>query len=84
MSGAGESGGGKPPWQVLASRENPSADRCVDIFVRPDGSFGFEEYRRDPEDRRWTHFGYHGDAAFATRADAEAAAARAVAWLRAG
>ncbi|HEY2564091.1 MAG TPA: hypothetical protein VGI44_10300, partial [Acidimicrobiales bacterium] len=26
------------------------ADRCVDIFSRPDGTFGFEEFRRDPED----------------------------------
>jgi len=75
---------GEPPWKVLASRENPAADRCVDIFVRSVGSFGVEEYRRDPEDRRWTHFGYHGDVVFATRTEAEAAATRAVAWLRAG
>jgi hypothetical protein len=37
-------------WTVLASRENAEADRCIDIFVRGDGTFGFEEYRRDPED----------------------------------
>src|SRR6266403_513923 len=38
-------------WTVLASRENAEGNRCVDIFRRDDGSFGFEEYRRDPEDR---------------------------------
>ena len=37
-------------WTVLASHQTPEADRCVDIFSRPDGTFGFEEFRRDPED----------------------------------
>ena len=69
-------------WKVLASRENPSADRCVDIFQRPDGSFGFEEYRRDPEDRgAWTPVAYHAFRVFATSDQAEAAAAGAIAWL---
>jgi len=25
---------------------------CVDIFQRPDGTYGFDEFRRDPEDGR--------------------------------
>ncbi|ATG43292.1 hypothetical protein PhaeoP18_01333 [Phaeobacter piscinae] len=25
---------------------------CTDIFQRPDGSYGFDEFRRDPEDGR--------------------------------
>jgi hypothetical protein len=37
-------------WVVLASLENPEANRCVDLFVRPDQTHGFEEFRRDPED----------------------------------
>jgi 8-oxo-dGTP diphosphatase len=36
--------------KVLASLENSYGDYCVDIFTRPDGSFGFEEHRRDPEE----------------------------------
>ena len=39
-----------PSWVVVASIENPQHDRCVDVFTRPDGSFGFEEFRRDAED----------------------------------
>jgi hypothetical protein len=67
---------------VLASIEDGSGLRCVDIFRRPDGSFGFDEYRRDPEDGgRWTQTGYHGGRAFAARAEAEAAARIAVPWL---
>jgi hypothetical protein len=39
--------------KVLASLENSHGDHCVDVFARLDGSFGFEEYRRDPEDAVW-------------------------------
>jgi hypothetical protein len=38
-------------WSVLVSYQTVDASRCVDIFSRPDGTFGFEEFRRDPEDR---------------------------------
>ena len=42
-------------WVVVDSIENFERDRCVDIFRRPDGSYGFEEFRRDPEDAgAWT------------------------------
>ena len=34
-------------WVVVDSIENFERDRCVDIFRRPDGSYGFEEFRRD-------------------------------------
>lgn len=68
---------------VLASTNNENASRCVDIFRRTDGTFGFEEYRRDPEDQgRWSHAGNFGTRVFTTRDAAEAAAAAAVVWLR--
>ena len=34
-------------WVVLESIENDEHDRFVDLFRRPDGSFGFEVFRRD-------------------------------------
>ena len=37
-------------WVVFSSVENLEHDRCVDLFSRPDDTFGFEEFRRDPED----------------------------------
>src|SRR5215831_16160475 len=37
-------------WTVVASYQTSEADRCVDVFSRPEGTFGFEEFRRDPED----------------------------------
>jgi hypothetical protein len=33
-------------WTVFISVENSEHDRCVDIFSRADGSYGFEEFRR--------------------------------------
>jgi hypothetical protein len=72
-----------PSWTVLASPSTPSVDRCVDVFARPDGTFGFEEFRRDPEDMGyWTPVAYYSSRRFATRDEATAAAREAVPWLR--
>jgi hypothetical protein len=71
-----------PSWSVLASPSTPTVDRCVDIFARPDGTFGFEEFRRDPEDMgAWTPIAYYSQREFPTEADALAAAREAVSWL---
>ena len=69
-------------WVVLGSMENAEHDRCVDLFRRPDGSFGFEEFRRDVEDAGvWTPVAYYSRAAYASQVEALAAAVKAVAWL---
>jgi len=71
-----------PSWRVLSSPSTPAVDRCVDIFVRPDGSFGFEEFRRDPEDMgAWTPVAYYSGREFTTEGAARAAARDAVPWL---
>jgi len=69
-------------WRVLASPSTPAVDRCVDIFVRPDGTFGFEEFRRDPEDMGiWTPIAYYSTREFFSQQDAVDAAREAVLWL---
>ena len=69
-------------WLILESPENDEHDRCVDIFQRPDGTFGFEEFRRDVEDRgRWTPMHYYVGLVFPNREAAREAAERAVPWL---
>ena len=56
--------------------------RCVDVFVRPDGSFGFEEYRRDPEEGRgWYPIGSFAGAAYSSQDAALQAAIDRVPWL---
>jgi hypothetical protein len=55
---------------------------CVDIFRRPDGSFGFDEFRRDPEDTRgWYSIGHFGDRRFDTAEAAMQDALTNVHWL---
>jgi len=72
-------------WVVFDSIENRQHDRCVDLFARPDGSFGFEEFRRDPEDRGdWTPVGYFSAIAYDTRDAVRRAAEAAVPWLADG
>jgi len=59
-------------WLVLESIENAEHDRCVDLFRRADGSFGFEAFRRDVEDAGlWTAVAYHSGAAYASIWDKE-------------
>jgi hypothetical protein len=70
------------PDKVLQSIHNQEADRCVDIFVRDDGSFGFEEYRRDHEDGgRWYPLQRYSRQVFDSAEHAVARARSAVAWL---
>ena len=69
--------------KVLRSIETPDGNRCVDVFMRGDGSFGFEEYRREPEDTRgWYPIGSYTSQTFTSEAAALAAAQASVAWLR--
>ena len=69
-------------WVVFVSHENDAHDRCVDLFRRPDGTHGFEEFRRDVEDAgAWTPVGYFVDGVYATADDALTAARASVGWL---
>ena len=70
-------------WTVLASIETGDGHRCVDLFRRLDGTFGYEEFRRDPEDQGvWTPVRFASALSYATLSDARAAATKAVAWMR--
>ena len=69
-------------WTVYPSIENGDNDRCVDLFERPDRTFGFEEFRRDVEDAGlWTPVAYYSGQSYTTAAEAFDAALRAVTWL---
>jgi hypothetical protein len=69
-------------WLVVVSVENAERDRCVDIFSRPDGSYGFEEFRRDVEDGgQWTPVQYYSGVSYGSAAGALDTAERLVPWL---
>lgn len=72
----------KRPGVVMRSVEAPGGGVCVDIFRRRDGSWGFEEYRRDPEDGSgWYLTGANADRIFADEAAATEAARETVDWF---
>jgi len=67
---------------VIRSFETLEGDRCVDIFRRSDGSFGFEGYRRDMEDPRgWYPVGHFADGRFMCEGEATDAAVRIFPWI---
>jgi hypothetical protein len=69
-------------WVVMASLETEDGARCVDLFRRPDGTFGYEEFRRDPEDLGiWTPVRFASVLSYANLEEARAAAEAAVVWL---
>lgn len=68
--------------KVYLSIEAPGGQLCVDIFCRPDGSWGFAEYRCDPEDGRgWYDTGRFGEEQFGSREEAEARARSLCPWI---
>jgi hypothetical protein len=67
--------------KVTRSIETPDGTRCVDLTRSPDGTHGFAEYRRDPEDGSgWHPVGVEA-AGFVSEAEALSAARDQVAWL---
>jgi len=55
---------------------------CVDFFKRTDGTFGFEEYRRDVETGEgWFPIGFHSGILCTSMEDAVAKAVAATGWL---
>lgn len=68
--------------KVIASFETGFEDQCLDIFQRADGTFGFEEFRRDLENHGlWQSLGKYSEVVFVTSSDAIRTADRYVIWL---
>lgn len=68
--------------KVMRSINQPDQQHCVDIFQRPDGSFGFNEFRRDVEDPSgWFPVAHHGYLVFDSEQAAFEAACLNVSWL---
>jgi hypothetical protein len=77
---------GKKPMahknKVVHSYNLEGECRCIDVFIRPDGSYGFEEYRRDAEDGRgWFPVGGFAEQRFGSSSDALIDAQKRVRWL---
>ena len=67
---------------VIRSYNLDGETQCVDIFRRPDGTYGFEEYRREPEDGRgWFAIGDYSSRSFNRESDAVTNARASISWL---
>ena len=68
--------------KVLASFEDRLRAHCVDIFVRENGTFGFEEFRSDSDGGgRWQSLGRYSQLSYASGELALREAKERVAWL---
>lgn len=68
---------------VLHSVNNDDGSLCVDVFRRPDGSIGFEEFRRDVEDPSgWFAVGGYREVRYDDEAAAIHDAVDAVTWFQ--
>ena len=69
-------------WIVLESVQYSAEGLCIDFFEHPDGGYGFEQFRRDPEDQgSWTQLSYFSAQRFPTVPEAITAAEAAIEWL---
>ena len=67
---------------VLASFEDQFHSQCVDIFVRENGTFGFEEFRSESDgSARWQSLGKYSHLSFASGEQALCEAQQHVVWL---
>lgn len=70
------------PWRVVRNFESYDGAYCVDIFVRPDGAYGFEHFRRDVEDGgAWTPIGGYSSRTFESAQIALDSARASVGWM---
>ena len=61
----------------------PDGSRCVDVFERPSGTFGFEEYRRDFEcSNGWFPIGNYSSLQFDSEVAALNEAFIRIIWLK--
>ena len=67
---------------VVRPINNDDNTRCVDIFRRKDDSFGFEEYRLDPETNEgWYKIGFLKRVPFTSAIEAYDSACEIIRWL---
>ena len=69
---------------VFSANEDDAAARCVDVFLRNDGSYGFDEFRRD-DGQGWkpTLPDFYSREKYASAAEARAEARAAIPWFEA-
>ena len=68
--------------KVIRSYNNEDESICVDIFVRPDNTWGFEQYRRDFEEGRWFPISDYRSTIYPDESTARKEAAKEISWFQ--
>ena len=67
---------------VIQSINNDESNLCIDFFTRNNGTFGYEEYRKDPENTSdWYKIGYFTYKIFSSKDEAYNDALKTISWL---
>jgi hypothetical protein len=70
-------------YRVVNSFDNDEKNRCVDIVQDLDGNFGFQEFRREPEDiSGWFLIRDSLPIHFSSEAEAIKGAQKGVKWFK--
>jgi len=70
-------------YRVVNSFDNDEKNRCVDIVQDLDGNFGFQEFRREPEDiSGWFLIRDSSPIHFSSEAEAIKGAQKGVKWFK--
>jgi hypothetical protein len=70
-------------YRVVKTIEDLAGGRRVEIFQRPNGTFGFDEWKYWPDEDAWCPSGRHSYAVIDTLERAEAEVRGRIEWLRA-
>ena len=67
---------------VINSINNDDNNLCIDFFIRNNNTFGYQEYRKDPENMtEWYRIGNYDHKIFLTKDEAYQDAKKTIVWL---
>ena len=68
---------------VINSINNDNNNLCIDFFIRKNKTFGYQEYRKDPENiSEWYRIGYYDYKVFLNKDDAYQDAKKTIVWFK--
>ena len=68
---------------VINSINNDNNNLCIDFFIRKNKTFGYQEYRKDPENiSEWYRVGSYDYKVFLNKDDAYHDAKKTIVWFK--
>ena len=68
---------------VINSINNDNNNLCIDFFIRNNKTFGYQEYRKDPENiSEWYRVGNYDYKVFSNKDDAYHDAKKTIVWFK--